>query len=527
MARIDPTALRPPSDVQAIEEAFQSLLESAKLNSPDEYVDLRNDMKVQFDVYYRTSHHNFSIDQVYSSFADKVWRFAKGVATREGSYSPEVIQFAFLALCTSGEVVLDASPPKAGEPIGIRDILSMASGPKIKKYVYNAKPIGVNLQNAARVVLDEQAEIDSFAVKLEGALSGAGQGDEAGVSMLSEFIFGDELVTHMATLSDAFEDYYFGPFISRMGRLATMAREASEQGRIDDADGVIEELGKSYSKIKETYDNMAGVALAINTTIRYLKKEIDNEGALALIGRHKPFLRRFASVGHDYNNFLAAINGYLINIKIKDEKLPLLKRLEEMCRRYACSTLSDLLAVVQMKMNTMRLSTEGINGISIPKTYRRPLFRSVFELVKNAEKYGDPDKKGSQTTDLAASMDGSLLSFTVEDNGVGIRDVAKVLREGVRERPDLATGSGLGLAGIVRMSEENGWHFGLESEPGVGTKATLEVDTAGWSDGTTGGGAAGPGGEMEAHEQSSTGGYSTKAAVLGAQIALGLSARIA
>ena len=124
-------------------------------------------------------------------------------------------------------------------------------------------------------------------------------------------------------------------------------------------------------------------------------------------------------------------------------------------------------------------------------------------------------------------MNGSLLNFTVEDNGVGIRDVDKVLREGVRERPDLAMGSGLGLAGIVRMSEENGWHFGLESEPGVGTKATLEVDTSGWSDGTGGGGACGPGGEMEVHEQSSTGGYSTSAAALGAQIALGLSARIA
>jgi signal transduction histidine kinase len=526
MTRIGPRDLKPASDVEAIEDAFRFLEKSIDLGSVDDYVELRREMMVRFDEHYRTSSRAFSIDGVLSGFADNVWHFAQKVVEREGRFSRESICSAFEAFCISGELVLDQSPPESGEPIGVRDLISMASGPQVKYYLMNAEPTGVNLQNAARVILDERSEIDSFAVKMEEALSRASGGDEAGVSDLSEMIFGEELVTHMGTLSDAFQDYYFGPFINRMGLLATRAREAFEQGRIDDADGVVEELKKSYSRIKGAFDYMRDVAIAINTTIKYLKKVIDDEDALALLDRHRPFLIHFASVGHDYSNFLAAINGYLINLGIKEEQLPILKKLEEMCRRSACSTFLDLLAVVRMKMNTIRVDAEGVDNISVPEGYRRPLFRSLFELVKNAEKYRDPDKKGSQTIDLAASMNGSLLNFTVEDNGVGIEDVAKVLREGVRERPDLAKGSGLGLAGIVRMSQENGWRFGLESELGVGTKATLEVDTSGWSDGMGGSGACGSGGDMEAHDPSATGGYSTRAAVLGAQILAGLSARI-
>jgi len=464
-----------------MEEAFQSLAESLAHASPDDLVDLREELVVQFDRYYRSSTHKFSIQGVLSDFSDSIWRFAKEIAKRDGRYTRESIRSAFEAFCVSGELILNRSPKENGGEVGIRDLLSMASGPQVKYYVINAKPIGENLNYAASVLLDDGSGIREFTDKLENALSGAGDGDEKSVADMSELIFGDEIVAHMGGLSDAFEDYYFGTFVDRIGAIATKARLAYEDGRIEDSGRAIEELERAYLGIKKVFDSMRDVSLAVSRTIKFLERMIEDEGARNLINKHKPFMRHFASVGHDYNNFLSAINGYLKNISVKVDKRPvLIKELEELCLRMACSTLRDLLAVVKIKMSVVRIGAENIDRVSIPARYRRALFRSLFELVRNAEKYRDRDKDVSHTIDLLASLRDGTLRFTVEDNGVGIGDIAKALMEGVRERPDLAEGSGIGLAGIVRMAEENGWRFSLESELGVGTKGTLEVDTSGW-----------------------------------------------
>lgn len=516
MARIDPTALKPPNDIDAMEEAFESLVESVELSSPDDAVYLREELKVQFDEYYQTSRTTFSIQEVLSEFSNNIWRFAREVATRDGRYSRESIRSAFQAFCKSGELVLD----QAGG-MEVRDLFSRVSEYQVKYMLWDMDRIGVDLHGAAKILLDDASAIESYAARFEKALSLAEKGDGEGMAELSGLIFGDELIEHMGLLSDAFEDDFFGPFNGRLRTHARLARIAYEQERTQEGEKAVKELSDTFTDVKGAFDRLGKVFMILKSKKLALKKLLKEKSAIEALDRHRPFMRQFASVGHDYTNFLMKMEEYLSRLVNGDDKVADLTRLEDLCEKWSCETVSKLLGLVRLKRQAVAVSAEGLEDFPIPGRKRRPLFRINFEFVTNADKNADKDKE-EKKIDFRASLRGSILKFVVEDNGVGIRDVEKVLEEGVRERPDLAKGSGLGLAGIVRMSEENGWNFSLESELGVGTKATLEVDTASWSGGP-GGGMGSDMGNDEMISGASAQNMSTFSSTLGAGILLGIA----
>jgi hypothetical protein len=79
---------------------------------------------------------------------------------------------------------------------------------------------------------------------------------------------------------------------------------------------------------------------------------------------------------------------------------------------------------------------------------------------------------------ISANLDNDdWLTFRVEDNGIGIRDITAVLSPFVRERPDLASGDGLGLASVKNLAEQHGWLLNISSEPGLGTTVKLSIRT--------------------------------------------------
>lgn len=99
----------------------------------------------------------------------------------------------------------------------------------------------------------------------------------------------------------------------------------------------------------------------------------------------------------------------------------------------------------------------------------------VRELVHNAVKYADPAKPERW---LRFRWVPETYMLMVEDNGVGIRDTTTIWERGIRERPDLADGTGLGLGSARRRAMLNGWMLTVTSTVGEGSAFALQLKPA-------------------------------------------------
>jgi signal transduction histidine kinase len=72
-------------------------------------------------------------------------------------------------------------------------------------------------------------------------------------------------------------------------------------------------------------------------------------------------------------------------------------------------------------------------------------------------------------------------SVEVRDSGVGMsaEELARVFEPFYRAADERTEGQGIGLSIVLRLSERYGWPVRLESEPGIGTSATISFPSAG------------------------------------------------
>ncbi|HSA60188.1 MAG TPA: sensor histidine kinase [bacterium] len=104
---------------------------------------------------------------------------------------------------------------------------------------------------------------------------------------------------------------------------------------------------------------------------------------------------------------------------------------------------------------------------------RESLDDILTELITNAVKYrrsnGIPEVRVEVTEGEGAIV------FRVEDNGMGIGDVERVL-EGFREHPEETEGYGGGLASVTRhLKSHPGWELSVQSQVGVGSLFLLKA----------------------------------------------------
>lgn len=103
--------------------------------------------------------------------------------------------------------------------------------------------------------------------------------------------------------------------------------------------------------------------------------------------------------------------------------------------------------------------------------------RVLVNLIKNSvEMMGD---RGAVTLRVHRAPAGDMEGVTleVEDNGPGM-DAATLERATHPGFTTKSTGSGLGLTLVQRIVEQHGGRFGIESSPGVGTRAWLTLPSA-------------------------------------------------
>lgn len=200
---------------------------------------------------------------------------------------------------------------------------------------------------------------------------------------------------------------------------------------------------------------------------------------------------------HDTNNINAAVKGFsemAITDAVSGDPGISSKAIEKFITRLGFISFENAQALSQtaIKLLSDRAGKRGVHvavgsmpAIAIPQHMRFLLFRCVYELILNAIKYSDskkpeyllhvsdPKDRSFRHAAISGRVDGTMLHVTVEDNGVGIADIGRAMRDGVRLRPDLADGTGTGLGIVHSLALGMGGGLHISSHVGVGTTATV------------------------------------------------------
>ena len=132
------------------------------------------------------------------------------------------------------------------------------------------------------------------------------------------------------------------------------------------------------------------------------------------------------------------------------------------------------------------LESEGFTldtdlAASLPSINADPaaLNRAIQNLIANSVKYAN----GDRWIRVSASNGGRAVKITVEDRGIGISrgDLKHVFEPFYRSKEVVDAqihGNGLGLSLVKQIAEAHGGRVTAESEPGKGSKFTIEIPTA-------------------------------------------------
>jgi signal transduction histidine kinase len=127
-----------------------------------------------------------------------------------------------------------------------------------------------------------------------------------------------------------------------------------------------------------------------------------------------------------------------------------------------------------------KLETDIPESLPAVNADRPALTQAIQNLIANSIKYSN----GHKWIRLSAANGGGSVKITVEDRGIGISnsDRKHVFEPFYRSKEVVDAqihGNGLGLALVKQIAEAHGGHVHAESDPGKGSKFTIELPTAG------------------------------------------------
>jgi signal transduction histidine kinase len=172
-------------------------------------------------------------------------------------------------------------------------------------------------------------------------------------------------------------------------------------------------------------------------------------------------------------HLLSVVNGILDMSKIETGDLDISP--EPFAPSQAVRNCCDMLALTARDAG-IDLSTRLHDGLPELIADRRAFKQIVINLVSNALKF--TNRGGSVTVD--AKVDGTILTLTVEDTGVGIgpEDLARVGQPFFQARASYDRsyhGTGLGLSIVQGLVTLHGGHMDIASRVGEGTCVTVRL----------------------------------------------------
>ena len=173
--------------------------------------------------------------------------------------------------------------------------------------------------------------------------------------------------------------------------------------------------------------------------------------------------------------------------------------------RHLLGVINDIIDVVKLELNEVRLRPDGIDVARLLKTCAgfvrekadrqgltlevhapadlpeliadpQKLRQMLLNLLTNAVKFTDA---GGRIT-LAAALHGPEIAIRIADTGIGIpeelqSEVLQPFRQVDGSLSRNAEGLGIGLPMTAQLAEAHGGHLTLESTPGAGTTVTVQL----------------------------------------------------
>lgn len=311
-----------------------------------------------------------------------------------------------------------------------------------------------------------------------------------------QLLFQNETRVHLRAFMYRFENWFFGTFVEALSEYQSRGSELIDGGSVAAFTKISDGINAQYERGIDYLGFIKGVRGGLDSILN--KTEVGRPYRADWAG----YLMRSRTLSHDYGNALMSLLHASSDIRRiaegRDAK-PLMSVLESLMRPFDASSVISIIDMV-LRMTGKEADRVGISmerrhmdDIVVPYDYRAPLFRIVHELVRNAIKYRD-DEKQNRFIKVDSRRGKDELVISIMDNGVGIEDTDEAIKWGYRERPDLAVGTGVGLANIDSLARECGWRFEIQSQHGACTRAKVFMGITDWSSPAPG--SAGGSGEL-------------------------------
>lgn len=231
----------------------------------------------------------------------------------------------------------------------------------------------------------------------------------------------------------------------------------------------VEERTQELLRINNDLDNF------IYTASHDLKAPINNiEGLLELFHQH---LNELTDDQQEVGEIMDRIYGSISRFKRTLFDLTEVAKVQEDTTDKSDISFAEMLEEVKLTIKDLirEFKAEIIEDFSAAPTicFSRKNLRSVlYNLVSNAIKYSSPDRK--PVIKLSSHYQQDFIVMKVQDNGLGIseKDQDKLFQMFKRLHTHVE-GTGVGMAIVKRIIENNDGKIHLKSTPGEGTTFTV------------------------------------------------------
>jgi signal transduction histidine kinase len=238
--------------------------------------------------------------------------------------------------------------------------------------------------------------------------------------------------------------------------------------------GVIWLVRQSLRRLQETIDKLKQFTADASHELRSPLMAVKTNVAVAL--RHDEGMRekdreKFETINNATNQMIRTTTDLLRLSEIEGAAEPERTKLD--LTALLASIANELGGTAQAK--TIHMETLLEDEISI--IAREDDARSVFgNVVQNAVQYTEPGGKIS----ILANKHNKRATVKVVDSGIGIKseELPKIFDRFWRSdkaRSHHSGGNGLGLAIVMAIANQNGWHIAVTSQPQEGTTFVITV----------------------------------------------------
>lgn len=227
----------------------------------------------------------------------------------------------------------------------------------------------------------------------------------------------------------------------------------------------VKERTRELTKINNDLDNF------IYTASHDLKAPINNiEGLMKLLGNR---LNKGSDNPNEVENIMQMVHKSVKRFKNTLRDLTEVAKVEDDSSDTAHVNFKEMMEEVRLTITDLireydaRL-IEDFSEVTDINFSRKNLRSILYNLVSNAIKYSSPERQPE--VKISTRRQNGFIVLKVEDNGLGIKKESQAKVFGMFKRlHNHVEGTGVGMAIVKRIIENNGGRIEMESEPGKGT----------------------------------------------------------